>query len=79
MIADQTRRIVATTSARSARFGPDAEPRLLTIAWTPMVKTHGPRRRKTTGSLQSLRRPATTEGISTDTVCKLQARLTPAR
>ena len=40
MISDQTRRIVATTSARSARFGPDAEPGLLMTEWTPMVKIH---------------------------------------
>jgi hypothetical protein len=40
---------IATTSARSARFGTDAESGLLTIECTPMVKTHGPRRRHADG------------------------------
>jgi hypothetical protein len=44
MISKQPHRIVATTSARSARFGTDAEPGPRPTVCTPMLKTGRPRR-----------------------------------
>jgi hypothetical protein len=62
MICDQTRRIVTTTSARSARFDFHVEPGLLMLERTPMMKAPERSANATAVSLLFLMRMNATDG-----------------